>query len=310
VISICYNPGLDKPTAATMQPLSDLSASDVVTIVPSVTDVELIGCGGQKRVFKARIERDPLALKFAELPVDEDEFSELSLQDLAARASREVETMRDCDSAHMVKLGPIGLQFAEWNDRRVLYFSEELIDGEDLAAIYRAGHRLDERAVRRLGLQMCDAIEALWRLGKVHRDIKPANIMRRSDSDDFVLLDAGLVFDVAGASLSIGPVGTFIYFSPEQFDFANRRTALDFRSDMFSLGVTMYQLLTGQHPFYAQGDQSHTIFRKISEEPHQPAGDFAEVSDGLEEILERLLGKSPHLRYRTCRALRDALATQ
>lgn len=293
-----------------MQPLPDLSASDVVTIVPSATDVELLGYGGQKRVFKARIDGGPLALKFAELPPEGDEFSELSLQDLAARASREVETMRDCDSAHMVKLGPVGLQFAEWNDRRVLYFSEELIDGEDLAAIHRAGQRLDEQAVRNLGLQMCDAIGALWQLGKVHRDIKPANIMRRRVSDDFVLLDAGLVFDVAGASLSVGPVGTFVYFSPEQFDFANRRTALDFRSDMFSLGVTMYQMLTGQHPFYVQGDHSNTIFRKISEEPHQPAGDFANVGDHLEEVLERLLGKSPHLRYRTCEALRDALAPE
>lgn len=290
-----------------MQPLPDFSASDVAAIFPAASDVKPIGHGGQKRVFRARIDGVQVALKFAELPPDDDEFSELSLQDLAARASREVETMRDCGSDYMVKLGPIGLQFADWNDRRVLYFSEELIDGEDLQAIYRAGERLDELSVRKLGLQMCDAIDALWRLRKVHRDIKPANIMRRRGSGDFVLLDAGLVFDVGGASLSVGPVGTFVYFSPEQFDFANRRTSLDFRSDMFSLGVTMYQLLTGQHPFFTQGDHSNTIFRKISEQPHQPASDFAEVSESLEVVLDRLLGKSPHLRYRTCEALRAAL---
>lgn len=74
--------------------------------------------------------------------------------------------------------------------------------------------------------------------------------MRRGNGD-FVLLDAGFAFDVQGESLSVA-VGTPKYFSPEQFQFNDRRTLLDFRSDLLPLGVTMYEMGAGRHPFGLQ----------------------------------------------------------
>jgi len=113
---------------------------------------------------------------------------------------------------------------------------------------------------------------------------------------------------VAGESISIGPVGTPAYFSPEQFDFTNRRTVLDFRSDLFCLGVTMYQMATGQHPFWSPGDTSQALYNKITTLVPQPIGGVVSTfPPELEEIIFRLLGKSPHLRYRRCDQLIDAL---
>jgi serine/threonine-protein kinase len=131
--------------------------------------------------------------------------------------------------------------------------------------------------------------------------------MRRKSNGEFVLLDAGLVFDLAAETVSVGPVGTCPYFSPEQFDFNNRRTVMDFRSDLFSLGVTMYELLTGSHPFWEKGDSYATLYNKIATIPAQPPSERRTVPDALNEIILRLLGKSPHLRYRRCQLLLDAL---
>ena len=208
----------------------------------------------------------------------------------------------------MVKLGPIGLEFAEVGEERVLYFSEELIEGKDLAEIFKASGRFAAAEIVQLGLQITDAVQALWDIGMVHRDIKPANVMCRDSNDEYVLLDAGFAFDVVGESVSAGPVGTLSYFSPEQFDFTKRRTGMDFRSDIFSLGVTMYKLLTGQHPFYSSGDTSHSLYVKItSHVPEPPSSLVGDVPTELDRIILRMLGKSPHLRYRRCNQLMEAL---
>ena len=122
-----------------------------------------------------------------------------------------------------------------------------------------------------------------------------------------MLLDAGLVFDIVGDSLSVQPVGTPPYFSPEQFDFSNRRIVLDFRSDLFSLGVTMYQMLTGTHPFWEPGEGSQSLFNKITTLAPQPPSDLCNVSEELNNVILRLLGKFRHLRYRRCDQLINAL---
>ena len=294
-----------------MADLPDVTPEQVGQLIPGATDIERAGSGGQKLVFRGTIEENQYALKFAKLPpeiCEESEAEDFPMSDVAARAKREVETMRDCASHHMVKLGPIGLMFAEVEGQQVLYFSEEFIVGRDLRTTLRADGRFGADEVIKLGLHITDAIKALWELGKIHRDIKPANIMRRGDDGAYLLLDAGFAFDVVGESISLGPVGTPAYFSPEQFDFTNRRTVLDFRSDLFCLGVTMYQMATGQHPFWSRGDTSQALYNKITTHVPQPVRSVENAfPEELDEIISRLLGKSPHLRYRRCDQLIEAL---
>jgi len=291
-----------------MATLPSLTTEQVADIVPDALHVLPIGRGGQKLVFRADLHGQTYALKFALVP-EEIEAEEVPYAEVTARIHREVETMRDCSSPHMVKLGPIGLTFAEVSDQRVLYFSEEFIDGQDLRRLIRQHGPLAPAEVIQLGIHITDAIKGLWELGKIHRDIKPGNIMQRTGTGEFVLLDAGLAFDVVGESLSGGfLVGTPLYFSPEQFDYSSRRSGLDFRSDMFALGVTMYEALTGKHPFWNPGCSSETFCANIrTKTPPPPSQVIAGVPAGLDDVILRMIGKSPHLRFRKCDRLISAL---
>ena len=287
----------------------NLTAEQIAGAFPDMQNPQLLGKGGQKTVFRAEIDGQPYALKLALLPQEVDS-EEAQFADVTARASREVEIMRDCMSPYVVKLGPIGLSFIEIDDVKLLYFTEELIEGDSLRAVLDQERQLDPASVVRLGIQIAQAITELWSLGKIHRDIKPGNIMRRI-SGDFVLLDAGLAFDVVGESLSAGfLVGTLPYFSPEQFDYSSRRV-LDFRSDLFSLGVTLYETAGGVHPFWSRGEDSRSVFNKITAyNPPPPSSQNPAITPALDRIILRLLGKSPHLRYRKTEQLIAALRDQ
>jgi len=296
-----------------MANLPNLTAEQVEHALDNVSDVKYVGKGGQKVVWSGVIDGTAYAIKFASVPEEfireEDGDTEAETDPEAiVRASREVETMRDCTSPCMVKLGPIGLKFVEIEDQSLLYFTEELIDGKDLRSVLASDGPLDADEIITLGIQITDAIKSLWELGKIHRDIKPGNIMRRS-SEGFVLLDAGFAFDVIGESVSAGfLVGTRIYFSPEQFDYSNRRTGLDFRSDMFALGVTMYEMATRKHPFWSRGQSSEMFYSNVTSlTPEPPSSIVPDFPEELDEIILRMLGKSPHLRYRNCDHLTRAL---
>jgi serine/threonine protein kinase len=289
-----------------MPGIPKLDVADVAEALPDLQNITLVDGGGQKLVFRATCNGQSYAFKFALLPSDV-ENDDLEHTEITQRASREVEIMRACTSPFMVKLGPFGLSFTTIAAQQLLYFSEEFIEGSSVKALLQNGPLPVEEVVR-LGVQVSDAIRELWALGKIHRDIKPANIMRRTNGD-FVLLDAGLAFDIVGDSLSKGfVVGTLPYFSPEQFDYDNRRRVLDFRSDIFSLGVTLYEALTGRHPFWTRGETSASVFRKITAfNPPPPSAVRPDIPREFDRLILRMMGKSPHLRYRRCDDLIAAL---
>ena len=291
-----------------------LTVDDVAGAVPGISCVSYVTTGGQKDVFRGTIDGAPWAVKFLR-PILQSTTPGATAgasvnpvaDDVTARAEREVNTMRECNTPHLVKVGPIGLQSTRIAGDDWLYFTEEYIEGLTLSDIIAASGPLAIGDVVRLGLEMSQAIEALWQLDKIHRDIKPGNIMRRTNGG-FVLLDMGLVFDLHGQSYSLGPVGTFVYFSPEQMDFANRRTVLDFRSDTFSLGIVLYQAATGLHPFAHGAQNSWDIMNNIVRAtPTPPRTHRQDIPLDLEAIILRLLAKRPALRYRRIRMLSDAL---
>jgi serine/threonine protein kinase len=289
-------------------PLPTITEGDIKALIPQISSAVEIGHGGQRVVFRATCNGQPIALKFALLS-DTFKPDHEDLEVAILRAQRETQILRECTSPHMVKLGPIGMGTTCIAGQNILYYSEEFIDGQTLNDWLRSDGPLHAKEVVRLGLQMCSAIADLWSLRKIHRDIKPGNIMRRSDGTGYVLLDAGLAFDVAGESISAGfLVGTMAYFSPEQFDYTNRR-AMDFRSDMFSLGVTLYEAATGQHPFFTPTTTVTHLFSKIMKQnPVPPSSINSAIPATFDKVILRMMGKSPHLRYRRIEQLRDALA--
>lgn len=290
-------------------PLPQIDVNDVLSVLPDATDVTYMTQGGQKVVFSCFIDGIPYVAKFLLISSTQDitdpqnlEATMPEIDAVTSRARREVDTMSQCDVPTLVKLGPIGLNAAVIKNQTLLYFTEEKIEGDDLKTILDTPTTLSVNDAVKLAIDISEAIDAIWNLQRVHRDIKPGNIMRRADTGRFVLLDVGLVFDLTDISVTASHiiVGTPIYFSPEQMEYARKRQ-LDFRSDLFSLGTVLYESITGQHPFTINCTSTTEVFANIAYRmPPNPSSLRDGIPDKLDQIIMRLLRKSPHLRYRTC----------
>lgn len=291
-----------------------LDANDIESAIPGVKVVGPPVPGGQKLVFPCEMDGERFALKTmltnptSSTPGGDDVDD---LDEVSARARREVETMREVDSPHLVKLGPMPLSLATIAKQEIVYFTEEWIEGRSVRALLDASGPLSIADTVQLGLHATEAVKLLWELAKIHRDVKPQNIMRRSASGEFVLLDLGLVFDLSEDSLTMfGMVaGTPFYFSPEQTEFTRKRQ-LDFRSDLFALGIVLYEAASGVHPFWLPNlSVQEVVGRILTTNPVAPSSVRLDIPPQLDTVIMRLLGKQPHLRYGSCDQLSAALAT-
>lgn len=285
-----------------------LTIEQVRRLIPQALDVQELDQGGQKIVFTGIINNEKYALKFMS-PNPQATGQSGEIDDVTARAQREVETMQQCSTPHLVRVGPIGLTSDEIDGEPIIYFSEGFVEGKNLIQYRQEVGTLSVEELIRLAFHISEAINTIWQFSKIHRDIKPGNIMRRDENGEFVLLDMGLVFDLQDASLSVGPVGTPLYFSPEQTDFNNRRTVMNFRSDLFSLGIVLYEMATERHPFVTQS--SHTTWEVLGNisnmNPEQPILHRPDLPQRLNDIIMRLLAKRPALRYRSISLFQQAL---
>ena len=284
--------------------------------IPGLSSSELIRTGGQKAVYKAEIDGQLVALKLLMVPdealaqeeeaIEEGDFTHeergLDINTVVRRAQREVAILEQVDVPVLARRGPLGLsQPIGIGDAQWLYFTEEWIEGEDLQTITRRGS-LPHNLVAQLGVDLIQAVCWLFGRGLIHRDIKPANVMWATDRSRFVLLDPGIALDLHGPSLTLAPipVGTFAYFSPEQMDVANKHS-LDFRSDLFAIGIVLYECAVAEHPFMSSGNSPGQVLFGIREVVPQALTQrvqgFPQV---LSEFITRLLAKAPHQRYRRC----------
>ncbi len=183
-------------------------------------------------------------------------------------------------------------------DGQVPFFTMEHVEGRDLQTILQAGS-LSFGEIIELGLAVARTLEAAARRDLVHRDLKPSNIMIAADGQ-IKVLDFGLAkcFGLDKDLTRTGQIlGTPIYFSPEQ----SCGTTVDVRSDLYSLGVTLYQALAGAPPFSA-GTASGYIFLHCFASPRSLRGP-RQIPEGFEAILARLLVKDPEQRTPSPEAL-------
>ncbi|MEW6166257.1 MAG: serine/threonine-protein kinase [Pseudomonadota bacterium] len=194
-------------------------------------------------------------------------------------------------------------------ERNLAYIAMEFIRGHDLRRYTRPDGLLPVSEVLRLLADAADALDYAHANGIVHRDIKPANMMLVESSRTIKLMDFGIARITDSSKTRTGMVlGTPSYMSPEQL--AGKR--VDGRSDLFSLGVTLYQLLSGALPFRAESMVD--LMLKITHEPHAPLSRLRpDLPSALSDIVEKALRKNAGERYQRgaelARELRATMAT-
>ncbi len=196
-------------------------------------------------------------------------------------------------------------EFGEDRGLGLLYISMELIDGLDLKRVLRESGAMSWDKGYDVAFQVASGLKAIHEAGVIHRDLKPANIMR--DARGVVrVMDFGIAkawHSETGDDLTITGhvVGSPHYMSPEQI----RDLPLDFRSDLYSFGIVLFEIFTGQLPFVA--DTPVEVMMKHLKEPPPFEGDHGQIPAPLLPILRRALAKDPGGRYADAVQMRLAL---
>jgi serine/threonine protein kinase len=183
------------------------------------------------------------------------------------------------------------------------YITMELIEGKSLQALLDSGHSFPVPRVLRIMEQTCSALQFAHERNIIHRDIKPANLMLTAD-DTVKVTDFGTakILQFGTVQQTTHVMGTPSYMSPEQV----KGRPVDGRSDIFSLGVLLYEILTGEKPFPGQSITT-VIYKIVNEEPIPPRTLNPSIHQGLNDIVMRALAKEPEVRYQSCRELLEDL---
>ena len=183
------------------------------------------------------------------------------------------------------------------------YIIMELVEGRSLQALLDDGHSFPLPRVLRIMEQACSALQFAHERNVVHRDIKPANLMLTGD-DTVKVTDFGTakILQFGTVQQTAHVMGTPSYMSPEQV----KGRAVDGRSDIFSLGVMLYEMVTGEKPFPGQNITT-VIYKIVNEEPVPPKQVDPTIHAGISAVVMRALAKDPDTRYQSCREMLEDL---
>src|SRR5262245_29300292 len=172
------------------------------------------------------------------------------------------------------------------------YYAMEYVEGEDYASKVRRGHKFTIEEVLKVGESVGLALQAAWRHRIIHRDIKPSNILLTKDNQTKVM-DFGLAKNPeSDLTESEVIMGTAKYMSPEQATGG----ACDIRSDLYALGVVIYELAAGQPPFMGEGATA-IMYQHVHKQPPPPRQINPAIPEDLQKLILRLLHKDPEARY-------------
>ncbi|QHS11464.1 serine/threonine protein kinase [Sinimarinibacterium sp. NLF-5-8] len=216
-------------------------------------------------------------------------FERKDLSSVKERFFREAQAAGQLNHPNIVAIHDAG------EDQALAYIAMEFVRGHDLTRHTKPDQLLGVDEVLRLGAEAAQALDHAHRQGIIHRDIKPANMLRSEEGGQLKLTDFGIARLTDSTKTRTGIVlGTPSYMSPEQL--TGKR--IDGRSDLYSLGVTLYQLFTGALPFRAKSMVDLMI--KITSEAHTPAAVLrVDLPPEISETLDRLLDKNPEARIQT-----------
>jgi serine/threonine-protein kinase len=215
------------------------------------------------------------------------EFSDAELVEARSRFFREAETAGRLNHPNIVTIYDVG------EERGLAYIAMEYLKGRHLSEYATANNLLEPRKVLEVIGRTAEALGFAHKQQVVHRDIKPANLMFDPSTDVLKITDFGIARLTGAGSTRTGIVlGTPSFMSPEQLE---GRTVTG-HSDLFSLGVSLFQMLTGHLPFTA--DSMTGLMQQIAEAPHPPLRAYRpDLPECVETVIDRALAKTPEARF-------------
>ncbi len=244
----------------------------------------LLGIGGMGAVYRVRdkeLERD-VALKLIRSEIADNATT-------LERFKREIHLSSSVTHRNVLRVFDLG------ESDGVKFLTMQYVEGEDLGAIFKREKKLPLPRVISIFRQICEGVAAAHEPGVIHRDLKPQNIMIDS-SDRVYVTDFGLAktAEQSGITQTGSVIGTPFYMSPEQV----KGAPIDQRSDIYSLGVILYQMATGQLPY--TGSTPYEVMIQRVQRPPRPARELnPEIPLYLTRILDRCMAIDPAVRYAT-----------
>ena len=244
--------------------------------------LELIGSGGMSDVYKAKCHK---LNRYVAIKVLKDEFS--SDEGFVSKFKMEAQAAACLSHPNIVSIYDVV------DEGKLHYIVMELIEGITLKSYIAQKRRLDVKEAVSISIQVAQGIAAAHSRNIVHRDIKPQNIIISKDGKVKVA-DFGIARAATSQTITVSAVGSVHYISPEQA----RGGYSDARSDIYSFGITMYEMVTGRVPF--EGDNTVTVALAHLEEPiTRPSVYNPQIPVSLENIILKCTEKKPEHRYRS-----------
>jgi non-specific serine/threonine protein kinase len=254
--------------------------------------IEELGHGGMGRVYKVQDTKisEKIALKLIRPEAGLDQTS-------LERFSNELKLARKIRHKNVCQMFDLG------EEKGTHFITMEYVQGEDLKQLIRKVGRLSPGQAIGIARQICDGLEEAHKLGVVHRDLKPQNIMI-DDNGNARIMDFGIARSLSGKSITAAGImiGTPEYMSPEQVE----GQEADQRSDIYSLGIILYEMVTGKVPFEGNTPLSIAMKHKL-EAPRDPKELTSELSDNLSLLILKCLEKNREKRYQNAEELRREL---
>jgi serine/threonine protein kinase/Tfp pilus assembly protein PilF len=277
-------------TATLQTSLKELSTGS--TFAGRYQIIEELGKGGMGKVYKVFDQevQAKMGLKLIKPEVSAD-------KNTIDRFRNELKIARDISHKNICRMYDLGREAGNY------FITMEYVSGEDLKSFIRRSRQLVVGTAIFIAKQVCEGLAEAHRVGVVHRDLKPGNIMIDKEGNakimDFGIARSISVKGITGAGVMIG---TPEYMSPEQVE----GKEVDKRSDIYSLGIILYEMLTGQVPF--EGDTPFTIgVKQKSEIPKDPRGLNSQITQDLSRLILKCLEKDKERRYQNADELRANL---
>lgn len=254
--------------------------------------IEEIGSGGMAVVFKARCK---LLNRFVAVKILRPEFEKDN--EFVRRFNVEAQAAASLSHSNIVSIYDVG------NESGLHYIVMEYIEGESLKEYIDRNHKLEWRTAVEFAIQICKGIEQAHKNNIIHRDIKPHNVLMTPDGV-LKITDFGIARATAQSTMTAEDkaIGSVHYISPEQA----RGGYTDFRTDIYSLGIVLYEMLTGVVPFDNESAVSIAI-KHLQEKPVPPREYNLAIPMAVENIVLKAIAKEVSLRYQTVTELLNEL---